>query len=274
MIEKEIVVGFLRQCNDYASKSIARKNERGQTQDIEPWQSYIEFNQHAIDEIESGKLDDWFQPHVPQTILVPTEFEGLEHREKSKWLSALVSPRPLSIFSTQQANGQWNLSTITSCMHVSTSPPYLLVSLSKHRDGEMRDTLIHLRTSKKGTLNFFQGHEHVIHLIETAARPLKLDQSEAETLEVDEQPNEHGVFPRAVGALEVEFVQEYDMPQAVAKLVLLKVKNVWYSTTEAPSMIPHILCQHGLDRIGRLLTSEQTIIQSHYEPHRAPEDSS
>ncbi|MDA0715303.1 MAG: flavin reductase [archaeon] len=274
MIEKEIVVRFLRQCNEYAYKSIARKNERGETQEIGPWESYIEFNQHSIDEIESGELDHWFEHHVSQTSHVAIDFEGLEHHERSKWLSALVSPRPLSVFSTRQGNGQWNLSAITSCMHVSTSPPYIIVSLSKHRDGEIRDTLHHLRTSKHGTLNFFQGQQEVIQLIETAARPLHFEQSEASTLDLEEQPDENGLLPRAVAALGVELVQEYEMPQAVAKLVLLKVNKVWFSMPEAPEQIPNMLCQHGLDRIGRLLTSEQTVIDTHYEPHRAPDDTS
>lgn len=268
MIEKDVVIRFLNQCNSYAQNSIQRKKERGDENEIRAWESYIKFNQHAIDEITDGTLDDWFHHPIQHGELSAVDFEGMEHQEKSKWLTALLSPRPISIIATKQADEKFNLSTISSCMHVSTSPPYILASFSKHRDGEMRDTLLHLRQHGKATLNFFQGHPDVLNMIETAARPLNFGHAEAELLHPQSIPNQIGVLPGAIGAIEVEFVQEYDMPDAVAKLALLKVVRVWYNRTSAPDHIEHLLCQHGMDRIGRLLLSDETVISSHYEPIR------
>ncbi len=268
MIEKDVVIRFLNQCNSYAQNSIQRKKERGDENEIRAWESYIKFNQHAIDEITDGTLDDWFHYPIQHGELSAVDFEGMEHQEKSKWLTALLSPRPISIIATKQADEKFNLSTISSCMHVSTSPPYILASFSKHRDGEMRDTLLHLRQHGKATLNFFQGHPDVLNMIETAARPLNFGHAEAELLHPQSIPNQIGVLPGAIGAIEVEFVQEYDMPDAVAKLALLKVVRVWYNRTSAPDHIEHLLCQHGMDRIGRLLLSDETVISSHYEPIR------
>jgi flavin reductase (DIM6/NTAB) family NADH-FMN oxidoreductase RutF len=268
MIEKDVVIRFLNQCNSYAQNSIQRKKERGEENEIRAWESYIKFNQHAIDEITDGTLDDWFHYPIQHDELSAVDFDGMEHQEKSKWLTALLSPRPISIIATKQADEKFNLSTISSCMHVSTSPPYILASFSKHRDGEMRDTLLHLRQHGKATLNFFQGHPDVLNMIETAARPLNFGHAEAEQLHPQSIPNQNGVLPGAIGAIEVEFVQEYDMPDAVAKLALLKVVRVWYNRTSAPDHIEHLLCQHGMDRIGRLLLSEETVISSHYEPIR------
>ena len=60
MDKKAIVADFLSKCIDYANASIARKQERGEQELIPAWQTYIEFTQHAIDEINTGKLDSWF----------------------------------------------------------------------------------------------------------------------------------------------------------------------------------------------------------------------
>ena len=49
-----IVADFLSKCIDYANASIARKQERGEQELIPAWQTYIEFAQHAIDEINTG----------------------------------------------------------------------------------------------------------------------------------------------------------------------------------------------------------------------------
>ena len=57
MDKKAIVADFLSKCVDYANASIARKQERGEQELIPAWQTYIEFTQHAIDEINTGKLD-------------------------------------------------------------------------------------------------------------------------------------------------------------------------------------------------------------------------
>ena len=271
MIEKDVVIRFLTQCNSYAEDSIQRKKERGEIDEISPWESYIKFNQHAIEEIIDGTLDDWFHFDRQHGELTSVEFADMAHEEKSKWLTSLLSPRPISIIATKQANEKFNLSTISSCMHVSTSPPYILASFSKHRDGEMRDTLLHLRQHGRATMNFFQGHPDILNMIETAARPLNFGHAEAELLNPQSKPNQNGIIPEAVGAIEVELVQEYDMPDAVAKLVLLKVLRIWYNGTTAPDHIEHLLCQHGMDRIGRLLLSDEKVISSHYEPIRHQE---
>ena len=265
MIEEQIVIRFLEQCNDYAHRSIARKKERGEEDDITQWKSYIDFNDHAIEEIKKGELRHWFEQSSPDPPTQSVDLEALEHVERSTWLTALLSPRPLSVFATKQSNGEWNLSTITSCMHVSTKPPYVLASFSNHRDGEIRDSLRHLRHQKVGTINFFSGHDDVLNIINIAARPLKFDISESEQLSTDEQPNMHGILKQSVAALEVEYVQEYDMPDAVAKLVLLRAKRAWYHHIDAPSFIPGLMCQSGIDRVGRMLISDPTLITSHYE---------
>ena len=61
MDEQSIVTAFLERCNTYAKASIARKKERGENKEIPRWEAYVEFNQHAIEEIADGTLDRWFE---------------------------------------------------------------------------------------------------------------------------------------------------------------------------------------------------------------------
>ena len=58
--ERAAVAAFLRKCNAYAEASIQRKIERGEAEEVGKWESYIEFNNHALEEIANGTLDAWF----------------------------------------------------------------------------------------------------------------------------------------------------------------------------------------------------------------------
>ena len=57
MDRKGVVLDYLERCNTYAEESIVRKTERGEALETESWKSYIEFNNHAIEEINNGTLD-------------------------------------------------------------------------------------------------------------------------------------------------------------------------------------------------------------------------
>lgn len=68
--KKRTVIGFLHKCNAYADDMISGyqqdlRDKSGmeylQIQDkINHWSAYRAFNQHAIDELKSDILDDWF----------------------------------------------------------------------------------------------------------------------------------------------------------------------------------------------------------------------
>ena len=97
MDRKAVVADFLRKCVDYANASIERKQQRGQDELIPAWQTYIEFTQHAIDEIHTGKLDAWFERESRADLSSAKRFDIMEfsHPERSAWLAGIISPRPL-----------------------------------------------------------------------------------------------------------------------------------------------------------------------------------
>ena len=79
-------------CVDYANASIARKQERGEQELIPAWQTYIEFTQHAIDEINTGKLDSWFdqKPQPDLTVAKKIDIMDMDHQSRSAWLAGIV----------------------------------------------------------------------------------------------------------------------------------------------------------------------------------------
>ena len=80
--ERTAVAAFLKKCNVYAEASIERKRERGELDDIAKWEAYIEFNQHALEEIANGTLDRWFEPNNEhQPPLVRLDVDVMEHVE-------------------------------------------------------------------------------------------------------------------------------------------------------------------------------------------------
>ena len=60
--------------------------ERGEVDETESWKSYVEFNEHAIEEIGNGTLDHWFSPPPSQNMSDARRIDAdsLEHAEQCK----------------------------------------------------------------------------------------------------------------------------------------------------------------------------------------------
>ena len=154
--------------------------------------------------------------------------DSLEHAERAGWLSGLLSPRPLIVASTQDENGNKNLAPYTSVMAVSTGPPLLVASFSCNRDGRYRDTLHNLRTTKSNlhlmpsTLSSVQG-------VDETAAPLPQNESEWNLSGFTSSTHDPLLMNEAVAALEVEFIEDRALPDAVARLAILRVTELWTS---------------------------------------------
>ena len=69
--KKRLVIRFLERCNAYADRELAKYRERlDQAQGAEAleitdriahWTAYRTFNEHAISELGSARLDDWLE---------------------------------------------------------------------------------------------------------------------------------------------------------------------------------------------------------------------
>ena len=59
---RSLVLSFLRKCVTYADDSIRRKRDRGDSEEeIENWEVYRDFTEHAVMEVSNGELDEWLE---------------------------------------------------------------------------------------------------------------------------------------------------------------------------------------------------------------------
>ena len=59
---RSLVTSFLRKCVTYANDSIKRKRDRGDSEEeIEKWETYRDFTEHALKEVSNGELDEWLE---------------------------------------------------------------------------------------------------------------------------------------------------------------------------------------------------------------------
>ena len=59
---RSLVTSFLRKCVIYANDSIKRMRDRGDSEEeIEKWETYRDFTEHAVMEVSNGELDEWLE---------------------------------------------------------------------------------------------------------------------------------------------------------------------------------------------------------------------
>lgn len=263
MDEKSVVSEFLRKCVEYSDGSIGRKQERGELEEIPKWEAYREFTQHAIDEIASGKLDAWFSETQSGDLTNPQvlNIDDLDHFSRAQWLSGLVSPRPIIIASTENSDGTWNLAPLTSLMVVSNTPPLIILSLSQDREGRPRDTLLNLRANGSALLHMIPATARGVEMIDECGTPLPYGEEEASLIG---EELAQGMLTSAVAAVRVEMVEERELPDAVARLVTLRVREIFTPNGEMPIDGLDALCQHGMDRITPNPTGWATKVSKHH----------
>ena len=241
-MSKIVVTNFLKRCIKYADDSISRKNERGDDSEIiAEWNSYRNYTQYALEEIEKGDLDHWFA-RASEKAEMELNMDDLDHKSRSQWLSAAISPRPLALISTRNGERE-NIAPITSVSVVSNTPPLVVMSLSQSRDGKKRDTYLNLKENGECELQFLAANLEAAKDADLAGKPV--ENSEWDLLESDGP-----IHPMAVFVLRCKLVEDNPLPEgAVARLLILKVESII-----VPSYLPNedgysLLCQHGMDRL-------------------------
>ena len=250
---KQNVIEFLERCVVYANESIQRKTERGEDErEISRWEAYRDFTAYASEEVSRGELDDWFDSENevislnshPEAINI----DDMSHSERSKWLSAIISPRPLALVSTVSNEGNRNLAPMSSVSVVSNSPPLIGMSLSSNRDGKPRDTLLNLKETKKATLAILAANNESASMVEKTAMPLPRNESEWNDIEETKTiPNGIQAPSLAIAAIETTLVECHRLPLgSVAEWVILKVDSIIVPTSTSLKEI------EGVAKIGQI----------------------
>jgi flavin reductase (DIM6/NTAB) family NADH-FMN oxidoreductase RutF len=272
-MSKEAVCDFLRRCVLYADASINRKKDREESRDeIARWAAYRDFTAYALSEVQRGELDSWFESDGEadrrrMSFLGESmgedakniDVDQLEHSERSEWLSTLIAPRPVLLLSTTNADGVHNLCPVTSVSVLSTTPPLLGISLSQDREGRPRDTLVNLQNGSKLSAMVLPGTWDASLLVNETAEPIPSERSEWNQLKAEpiESPNAfppyHGM---AAAVLECELAELHPLPEAVATLAVLRIKNILRPDVGTKREMPPdaetwrpLLAQFGQDRL-------------------------
>lgn len=272
MSDKAAVCDFLRRCVLYADASINRKRDREASEsEIQRWAAYRDFTAYALSEVERGELDDWFASDgeaerrrssflgMPMEEMRNVEADALEHPERAAWLSALVAPRPVLLLSTTGEDGVHNLCPVTSVSVLSNTPPLLGISLSQDRAGRPRDTLVNIESGSRVSAMVLPGTWDAALLVNETAEPLAPERSEWWGLDAEpvKSPNDFPPHhPIAAAVLECEPAAMHALPEAVAKLVVLRVVNILRPDIGTKRQMPPdaetwrpLLAQMGLDRL-------------------------
>ena len=233
--------------------------------------AYRDFTAYALSEVERGELNDWFEsdgeadrkrttflgePMDQDTRNV--DVDSLEHSERSAWLSALVAPRPVLLLSTISEDGVKNLCPVTSVSVLANTPPLLGVSLSQDRSGRPRDTLVNLQSGSKISAMILPGTWDASLLVNQTAEPIARERSEWDGLDDSiESPNEYPPYhPISAAVLECDLAELHPLPDSVATLAILRVRNILRPDIGTKRQMPPdaetwrpLLAQFGWDRL-------------------------
>lgn len=231
--EKNSIIKFLDRCVAYANDSIKRKRERGESEtEINRWEVYRDFTAYASDEVSRGDLDDWFDENEEKfdlhSDINSLEVDKMNHQERARWLSAIISPRPLILVSTISKDGIPNLAPMSSVSVVSNTPPLLGMSLSSNREGRPRDTLLNLKETGKATLAILPVNSKSFEMVNMTRKPIPRSESEWGGIEGLSDIPEMVTAPKdAIAAIETTLVECYKLPMdAIAEWVVLKVDSI------------------------------------------------
>lgn len=241
-MSKKSVCDFLKRCIEYADSSIARKQERGDDAEIiAEWNAYRNYTQYALEEVEKGDLDHWFERDFGKAEM-EIDTDEMDHESRAKWLAAAVSPRPLALVSTRN-NERENIAPISSISVVSNSPPLVIMSLSQDREGRQRDTYLNLIENKECELQFLAPTSKSAQDADLAGKAI-------EGNEWDLLDSEGPIHPLSVVVMRCKLIEDNPLPEgAVARLLTLRVENIIVPSYLPPDEGLSLLCQHGMDRL-------------------------
>ncbi len=77
----------------------------------------------------------------------------LSSRERYRWLTASVIPRPIAFVSSLSPEGHPNLAPFSFFNGVCTSPPVVAISMGKRKGGEKKDTLRNIEETREFVVN-------------------------------------------------------------------------------------------------------------------------
>jgi len=113
-------------------------------------------------------------------------------------------------------------------------------------------------------LNLLPPTSRGAEIVDETATPLPPEVLEGALLSLPTSQEDARLLTEAVAAVEVTYVEEHPLPDAVATLVVLRVDAVWFTSSSAPASGLDVLCQHGRDDMTPAPQGWKRRVTKHY----------
>ena len=118
--------------------------------------------------------------------------------ENYKLLTNLVVPRPIAWVTSQSQSGVINLAPFSFFNAVGSDPLYVIISIGRRDDGELKDTANNIEFSREFVVNLVT--EELFDAMNISAADFPAEQSELEAAHLHTAPSVHIKTPRVAQA--------------------------------------------------------------------------
>ena len=91
-----------------------------------------------------------------------------------------------------------------------------------------------MRQTGKAILHVMPSTLQAVDWIDMAGSPISPEESEWDLIDVTPNDDEDMLIQQAIAAIEVELVEEKELPNAVARLAVMKGTHIWTSSDKIP----------------------------------------
>lgn len=200
------------------------------------------------------------------------DFAQLPVRERYKLLVGFIVPRPIGLISTLSPEGIPNVAAFSSLNLVASAPPTLVFSVSRRRDGRVKDTLANIQATKEFVVNM--AVEGLLNAVAICGADFEPNINEAELAGLSLQQSTAVSPPRVLESpvqFECELLQLVEVADDAGKpgtscLVIGKIKRLHISKNVLQDDVPDYDRLQPLAKLGGLSYSTIGSIIDHKIP--------
>lgn len=178
------------------------------------------------------------------------DYENLESPSIYKLMSQTVIPRPIAWIVTE-ADGIVNIAPFSYFTPLSSTPPAVVVSIGHKADGEPKDTLHNITTTKKAVICFVD--EDKLEKMHFSSKPLPKLTSEAKEFDIKTK-KVYDDFPPMIedvqSAFFCEFNQKVDLGGPTIP-VILNIKHQYVDDKNVTNPQRLTIDINNIARVGR-----------------------
>jgi len=188
------------------------------------------------------------------------DFKDLSANDVYKIISYSIYPRPIAWIVTEE-NGIVNVAPFSYFAPLTSQPPVVVVSIGKKEDGNPKDTLANIISTKKATICI--PHPSLSKHVSKSASPLPKDESECEKFDIPTTKIRDDYPPIITGvhaAFFASFRELHPIEGSATTPVFLTLEHAYYDDSAINDSL-HVKMQ-ALGRVGKYFILEGERIEA------------